>query len=259
MLPYDSISGAIVAHHLMTPMSSALCVRVTASAAEVLEALTPHNFDQAPVTNGMEVVGFVTRVAAEAMPPGARIRVQRLTSPYLVSANAPIATLIRRLVSSPMVFAVEADGLAGFVTPSDLNKHPVRTYFYLLLADLEMTMASEGRETLSVPRDSLQTLSKRRCDKVLERYEEAQEFNVDADVLTAFEFSDLLTMTQRTGLHRRFGFETPTSWRRATRGLTSFRDHVMHPTSDFIGKRTIEDLIGIEDQLRGMLLAVDNR
>ncbi len=53
-----------------------------------------------------------------------------------------------------------------------------------------------------------------------------------------------------------FGYPSQSSWRAATRGLTSFRDQVMHPTSEFLGRRTISDLIEMETKLRSMLLTV---
>lgn len=210
-----------------------------------------------PSATEIVIVGFVTRASAEASDPDTPIQIQRLTSPCLVNADAAVGILLRRLTGVSMVFAVRDTGLAGFVTPSDLNKHPVRAHFYLLLADLEMTMAAEGRGRLQPDVDqALETLSPGRRAKVEDRHADAKSINLDADVLTAFEFVDLLTMVQKTGLHKRFGHHTPTSWRSATKGLPDFRDHVMHPTSDFLGRRTIADLVAIEEKLRGTLLAV---
>ncbi|HEX2765650.1 MAG TPA: hypothetical protein VHR55_03305 [Candidatus Limnocylindria bacterium] len=173
-----------------------------------------------------------------------------------MSAGAPIGMLLRRLAAAPVVFAVGETGLAGFVTPSDLNKQPVRVHFYLLLADLEMTMASVARETLDDPRVAVNFLSPRRRAKALGQWNASRKENIDADVLTAFQFSDLVSLVGKAALHGRFGQPTKTKWLRATSGLTRFRDQVMHPTSDFLGTRTIEELIGTEERLRAMLLAV---
>jgi hypothetical protein len=255
MLPYDSISKAITARHVMTPIESAVSVRAAARAGDVLRVLAPHRFDQAPVTNKDQVVGFVTRESAEQAPPQSKIRITRLASPYLVSADAPVGTLLRRLATSPMVFAVEPTGLAGFVTPSDLNKQPIRVHFYMLLADLEMTMASLARSQLPDPASALDSLTPGRREKAISQWRDARRRNIDADVLTAFQFSDLLTTIRKAGLHSRFGVPTQTQWHKATRGLTSFRDQVMHPTSEFLGTRTIEELITIEASLRSMLIA----
>jgi hypothetical protein len=256
MLPYDSISGAITARHLMTPMSSAVSVRASSRAHDVLQTLAPHRFDQAPVTSGTQVVGYVTRAWAEQAEPNARIRFERLASPCLVSAGAPVGMLLRRLAAAPMVFAVEETGLAGFVTPSDLNKQPVRVHFYLLLADLEMTMASVAREALGDPGDAVTFLSEGRRAKALDQWNASRDQNIDADVLTAFQFPDLITLIAKASLHDRFGHSTKNQWLKATSGLTKFRDQVMHPTSEFLGSRTIDQLIDTEARLRAMLLAV---
>ena len=91
----------------------------------------------------------------------------------------------------------------GFVTPSDLNKHPVRTHFYLLLADLEMTMAArrERHTPISTPYSS--TSRPCRSAKVRERHDEAVAFNIDADSLTALSSPDLLTRCRNpTCIHR---------------------------------------------------------
>lgn len=90
--------------------------------------------------------------------------------------------------------------------------------------------------------------------KAVSQWEDARRLNIDADVLTAFQFSDLLTTVRKSGLHRRFGIPTQTQWNKATGGLTSFRDQVMHPTSEFLGARTIEELIQVEAALRSMLI-----
>jgi hypothetical protein len=155
-----------------------------------------------------------------------------------------------------MVFAVEETGLAGFVTPSDLNKQPVRVHFYLLLADLEVTMASVAREALGDPGDAVNYLSEGRRAKALDQWNASRDQNIDADVLTAFQFPDLITLIAKASLHDRFGHSTKNQWLKATSGLTKFRDQVMHPTSEFLGGRTIGQLIDTEARLRAMLLAV---
>jgi hypothetical protein len=163
--------------------------------------------------------------------------------------------LLRRLAAAPMVFAVEETGLAGFVTPSDLNKQPVRVHFYLLLADLEMTMAAVAREALADAGEALRFLSGGRRAKAVDQWNASRRQNIDADVLTAFQFSDLITVIASSGLSTRFGHGTKTQWLKATSGLTRFRDQVMHPTSEFLAGRTIAQLIDTESRLRSMLVA----
>jgi hypothetical protein len=255
VLPYDSIATAIEARYLITALTEATCVDMRQTAGAVVALLKPAGFDQAPVTDGDDVVGFAIRKEAESAPTDAPVRFHRLTSPYLVSASASVGTLLHRLKDVPMVFTVGTNGLTGFITPSDLGKQPVRTHFYLLLADLEMTMAAIARHSLGGGDKAISLLSNGRQEKVRERHREAKSFNLDADYLSAFEFSDLLTLIARARLFGDFGVASRSRWEVVTSGLTSFRDHVMHPTSEFLGKRTIVDLVRIEDELREMLLA----
>ena len=255
MLAYDSISTAITARHLMTPIESALTVHVSARARDVRDALTPHSFDQAPVTDGQQIVGFVTRAWAEQAPPESEVEVQHLASPNLISADAPVGILLRRLASAPLVFVIEHGGLAGFVTPSDLNKQPVRVHFYMLLADLEMTMAALARSSMPDPMKAVGTLSPSRQKRALRQWKAARRLNIDADVLTTLHFADLLAITGTFAIHRLFGFSSQSAWGDATAGLNSFRNQVMHPTREFLGARTIGNLIDTEQELRTMLLA----
>jgi hypothetical protein len=122
-----------------------------------------------------------------------------------------------------------------------------------------MTMAAIAREALEDPNDALDSLSEERPQAVEDRHRDAQRFNVDADVLTAFEFADLLALTRKTGLYRSFGYASATSWHKLSERLVAFRDDVMHPTSEFLRARTIADLIQNESTLRQILLSVPNR
>lgn len=253
VLPYDSISRSIAARHLMTRMEGATTVPVDATPEEVVRTLRPRKFDQAPVMSASVVVGVVTlEDAIEAEHDVRALPVQPLASRLLINADASIGALLRRLAAVPMVFAVEDEGLVGFVTPSDVNKHPARSHFYLLLADFEMTMAALARAHLSDPAEALAMLEPKRRKPIEKRYESNRSYNVDADVLTAFEFADLIAVTTDTGLFRNFGL-TRAEWVKAVGPLPRFRNDVMHPTREFLGTRTITDLVETERHLRQML------
>ncbi len=256
MLAYDSISKAINARHLMTPMDRAIAVPIDVRTSEALGILAPYSFDQAPVTAEGVVVGLVTRAALESADPLQPLPVERLASRFLIGADAPVAVVLVRLMTSPIVFVVEDTGLVGFLTASDVNKHPARTHFYLLLADLEMTIAGVTRNHLETVDDAVLLLSKRRQKAIVRRHASNTAFNVDADVLTAFEFADLLTVVRKLRLHGMFGIQTVRTWGSAAWELAGFRNDVMHPTREFLGERSIADLIRLERLLRDMLAAV---
>lgn len=256
MLPFEQISRAIAVRHVMTSMDAAVSVSATDSPAAAYEMLDRNRFDQAPVIERDAVIGVVTKLALKSAIAGGTLPVERIGARLVISADSPIGAAMPRLRDVPILFVVGEGGLAGFVTPSDLNKHPVRTHFYLLLADLEMTMAAVARDDVANPSDPLKSLSDERQRRVLDRHREAGSFNVDADVLASFEFADLLTLMKKRALFKRFGYASAKSWGRAKEQLVDFRDDVMHPTSDFLGRRTISDLIAMESVLRQMLVYV---
>jgi hypothetical protein len=237
-------------------MDAAVNVSASDPPTAAFELLDRNRFDQAPVTERGTVIGVVTKEALKGAIAEGALPVERIGARLVISADSPIGAAMPRLRDVPILFVVGEGGLAGFVTPSDLNKHPVRTHFYLLLADLEMTMAAVARGDLPHPIDALKSLSDERQAKVLGRHREAELFNFDADVLASFEFADLLTLMKKRALFRRFGYASAKSWGKVKERLVDFRDDVMHPTSDFLGPRTIGDLIEMEGVLRQMLVYV---
>ena len=235
----------------MTPLARAISVDTSASPVVAYRLLTQHHFDQAPALDDEgAVVGLVTRTSLRA---ARKVRVTPLGSELLIDEGSPVGSALARLVSKPMLFVVSQTGLVGFVTPSDLNKHPVRVHFYLLIADLEMTMAAAARGYFQDPADALPLVSDARRRNVLRRYEGSKTLNVDADVLTALEFPDLVTVMMKSGLRERFGYTSGSSWNEATQPIKAFRDFVMHPTSELLGTWSISQLTQLESVLRRML------
>lgn len=125
----------------------------------------------------------------------------------------------------------------------------------MLLADLEITMAATSRSHFDDPNRALDHLSPDRRKVVAARHEQDNRHGVDADVLTAFEFADLLTIIKKARLHRQFGSPTAGEWKSAGWPLAEFRNDVMHPTREFLGSRSIGDLLDFERVLRAMLFA----
>lgn len=258
MLPFDHISRAITVRHVMTPMEAAVTVDVNDTPGAARRRLRPGRFDQAPVMSGDRIVGIVTTRQLRAAEPAAGMPYEPLDAPLVISDDTPVGVALPRLNKEPMLFVVDNTGIAGFVTPSDINKHPVRTHFYLLLSDLEMTLASVARGSLDEPSHAVDLLSPTRGRKVRERHDVVRELNVEADILTAFEFPDLICVAKRSGLYRRFGYASANAWNTDGKKLKRFRDFVMHPTSEVLGAYTIPALIELESILRNMLIRVSD-
>ena len=59
----------------------------------------------------------------------------------MVSAESSIASILQILPRNKLVFIVSKLGLSGFIVQSDLDRHAVRSYFYLLIAGIEMLLS----------------------------------------------------------------------------------------------------------------------
>ncbi len=58
----------------------------------------------------------------------------------ILAAGAPLGDVVR-LLQEGFVFVVSGDGITGFATPSDLDRHAARAHFYLLVAGVEMLLS----------------------------------------------------------------------------------------------------------------------
>ena len=188
------------------------------------------NFDYAPILRHSEVVGFVSR-SDLATGTGTTMvqQVQRLTAGVLVSGDAPVAELMAYLHDRPFLFVVEGREITGLVTPSDLNKQPGRTYFYLLIANLEIAIAEMVRSHFANQSDALGLISESRQGSVASRLAELRTGDVDADVVAALDFADLLTVVKNTpSLLAAFGEFSPGSWKRRVCGPLASLRHRHH-------------------------------
>lgn len=225
------MASLIQARHLYTPMRRATSFKAEDDQGSTAEVMAESNFDYAPIVRRSEVVGFVAR-SDLTTSTGTEIadKVQRLTARVLVSGDAPVAELMTYLEDRPFLFVVEGREIAGLVTPSDLNKQPGRTYFYLLIANFEIAIAEMVRSRFPDQLDALRLISEARQGSVTSRLADLRMGDVDADVVAALDFTDLLTVVKNTpDLVAAFGEFSPGSWQRKVCGpLTSLRHDIMH-------------------------------
>src|SRR4051794_27282453 len=97
-------------------------------------------FDQAPVMRGDRLYGWVRTAHL-----GGRGRVQSRTTlldeSAIFSRDTSIADTLHAVVHHGLVFLAGAEGIGRFVVFSDLDRHAVRCYLYILVSELEMLMA----------------------------------------------------------------------------------------------------------------------
>jgi hypothetical protein len=215
--------GFFHASHIATDIKGAVTVDQNELAVTVCKRLAEQRFDQAPVIFRDRIVGWVL---ARKLPNAETVNsvMTRLDNSVIVSAETSIPGALQLLGAHSFVFTADKDGLAGFAVPSDLDRHAVRSYFYLLVAGIEMLLSEVIRSALS-EEDIIATMR----PWLQERYEQAHQANADAHPVEYLYIGQLVKLFFATS-HS----ENPRLWNesltRQLEAVESFRNVVMHPT-----------------------------
>lgn len=256
VLAYDTIASAIQARHLQTELLDAIWVGARENPAAASARLSDLDYDQAPVGRPGRLLGYVlTNELADADSARAGRLIHRLNASIMVSGSAGVLDVMDVLRQKPLAFVVDGRHVTGFVTASDLNKHPARAHFYLLLADLEMSLAEAVRGRYSNETMPLGVLNATERRKVMKRLERDRRENLAVDVVAGMDLAHLLAVAgQDRGLRSAFRSRSPRAWEEWAEELVHLRNAVMHPVLSFIGKkRTVADLARVEREIRRII------
>jgi hypothetical protein len=257
LIAYEALARAIVARHLQTEMMQAESVDWHERPADAAQRLADLNFDQAPVTRKGKLIGFVVTLELRAAL-GTRLspHVHALGPDTLTSATASVREVMDALLpNAAMTFVVDGHHVSGFVTPSDLNRHPARAHFYLLLADLEMALAGLVRDHFADLNEAVGLLYPQSQGVVRKRFATDRRNNLETDLVAGMDLAHLLRIVGSTSaLLARFGADEEETWSGWTHGFRSLRDAVMHPALEFLGpSRSLADLVLAETKIRRLL------
>lgn len=139
-----SLLRVFAARQIATAISEAEFVDHAEAPVVAHERLTTRRFDQAPVTQDGRLVGWVSTSTLKAAN-NVKSVLRPLSRSALVSGQSPISQVLELLAKDGFVFVVGEGGIDGFVTPSDLDRHAVRSHFYLLVAGIELLLAEAVR------------------------------------------------------------------------------------------------------------------
>lgn len=257
-LAYEEIHLAIRVRQCQTAMDQALAFEPESDEARVHDELEVAKFDQAPVIQGGVPTGYVLR---RELAPSSRRPVGAVAHPLepsvMVSADAPLGRALSWLAAKSFLFVLDGVEISGFVTPSDVNKQPGRTYLFLLIAELELAMSEIVRAHHPDQKDAIELLGRERIPAVHERYEEEQRLNVEADLVSCVQFADLLTITGKSPACRSaFSASSRSEWDRLTGSLDGLRNAVMHPVRPILNdRRSLKELVELSGRLEALLWA----
>lgn len=250
----SDITHGIKARHLQVPITDALWFEPGVRAEDAWRQLDANHFDNAPVLQDGRTLGVVNRerlVEPSVQTVGDVL--EPLGSDLLISADATVADLLGWLAGTQLLFVVDGHEITGFVTPGDLNKHPGRTYFFLLLAELEIGLAEIVRRLYrGAPSRPLELLAKGRRDKVFGLYSKAVAADREPDFVAYFNLADLLRVMQRSPeANLLLGIESGSAWVKITGAFVQVRDAVVHGVRDLVdADRGPLELQAIDTRLR---------
>lgn len=136
----SDLSQVFRADQVSTPLFKAVPVHLKESPLTAYERLVERRFDQAPVKWQNRYVGWVKTCELKSAP-NVKGALRRLNQCTIMASYAPVSALLDVLSDEQFVFLAGPKGLEAFVTPSDLDRQPVRGHFYLLLAGVEMLLS----------------------------------------------------------------------------------------------------------------------
>jgi hypothetical protein len=148
-------------------------------ARDMLRAL---RFDQAPVMRGDRLFGWA-RTARLTGRGTVGQQATPLEDCAILARDTPVGDAIKAVGRHHLVFLAGVDGINSFVVPSDLDRHAVRCYLYVLVSELEMEMASRAQSALSAEQIEAHLGNQER------RYRQAQRRGLETDPIEYLNFS----------------------------------------------------------------------
>lgn len=198
---------------------------------EVIAYAQEKSYDTVPVAKGDNIHGLFYVDKGEIKP---------ITHDLLLTRDTPIPDALTLLCDSqhPALLVLYRQKIEGIITPSDFNKVLARSYFYNLLAQLEMLLAIHARkhypktdDIVALIKGDGDTVSQYR--KTIEKRSKGAERNkLNLDLVHNLFLWELESLVRKDEDFREYlAFTDLPQVERLFEGINGdFRRKVMHPT-----------------------------
>ena len=235
MIPsWRLLSQVFTVETIMTGRDQFLTWDGNAPLATLWEEATQIQVDTIPIEHQGQIVSVLRRGQDTPVP---------LTPEWLVSRDTAIPDVVQLFAEkrTPCLFVFFRQEVIGIVTPADLNKLPARTYFYNLLAELEMTIAEIVRRQYGTKQDNILNLLGKQ-DELDEIKQKMAESDLSIDIVHWLDLSDLVNLACKNDILRKsLGFPSAKQVGKKMNGLVDMRHDIMHPV-----RLILDDYTGIE-------------
>jgi hypothetical protein len=230
--------GVFHAGHISTPLEDAFTVGQNDSGPIAHRQLEEYRFDQAPVLFQGHVVGWV---ATEHLREASTVKsvMKRLDKSAIVSAEASMAGTLQLLGQHRFVFTAGESGLSGFIVPSDLDRHAARSYFYLLIAGIEILLSKIVEASTPVA-----SIVGAMSPEMAQRYSEARAAASEADPVEYLYLEELVNLFLESAYAADLRVWDGRCKSRLIE-INRFRSIVMHPTRSIVAARSPAQLAAL--------------
>lgn len=201
------------------------------SCAEAHARMATLDFDVAPLDEE-PLQRYVLRaeLAGASDSPGEPVerRAHPIDATHLVTSDLGLAEALDLLRDRSFLFVIEGGGVAGIITPSDLQRVPVSMVVLSLILAAEagmdqLILAHYGEEGW------LDHLSEERRGRLEERYADLVRRNLETTRLELLMLEDRLRLVGRVGRYREaLGFRTRKAFESRAEHLKRVRDALAH-------------------------------
>jgi hypothetical protein len=140
--------------------------------------------------------------------------------------------------------------ITGIVTPADLNKAPARTFFYNLIAELEMVIASLVEDCFKNRQYEIsRLLSSERKQDIEDAVTEMVETDREIEIIHLLYLSDLVKILRKEeSLRKSLDFESSSQVKNELGSLVDLRNDLVHPVRLILGEK--RDVAKLYEQIQ---------
>lgn len=225
------------ASEMTTQLKDSHSVNIAMKASAARDMLRAARFDQAPAVNEEgRLCGWVrtANLGGRGFVSASLIPLERCA---IQSRDTSVGDVLPVIASVGLVFFAGTKGITEFAVASDLDRHVVRCYLYLVLAETEMLLADIAESELS--RETVESQIRGR-DRI--RYEAARSAGLETrpvEYLMISAYSRIVhQMRSVTGSFP----GTQTELRSTLKELTRLRNCVAHPAKSLTTEFGAEDI-----------------
>lgn len=199
----------------------------------ILKTMKKENYDIMPVKENNKFIGYVVRDLLMEMKQ-IETAMQEIELDLVVSTDTRAHEMIELFQKSKFFFVNRANDLVGLVTYADLDKIPVRVWFFILISRFE-SLLLQLIKSFYEKKSWLNKLTTKRRKKITDLLNEKRKHDIDISPEDCLNLGDMIELLGRDKELRSFvGYPSRKSCENECSGLADLRNKVMHPSVSLV-------------------------